>query len=84
MELCDSSVLENFMTRLPRPRMHRMSPVDGPPQGKRRLASRCSCRQCPTCVDSARWERIFQEKFADPHYYEPRLVRHTSSLDSIV
>jgi hypothetical protein len=29
---------------------------------------RCLCGSCSTCQD-ARWERVFQEKFADPDYY---------------
>src|ERR1035438_6936480 len=33
--------------------------IQGCPRG-------CTCR---TCCDNARWERIFQEKFADPSYY---------------
>jgi hypothetical protein len=51
--------------------------------GKRpaRKAGRCRCGQCRQCLDNARWERIFNEKFADPYYYDPRPVRHASSLD---
>jgi hypothetical protein len=40
---------------------------------------RCTCGVCNSCLDNARWERIFQEKFADPHYYERR-QRSGSSL----
>jgi hypothetical protein len=29
----------------------------------------CRCGHCQCCVDNARWERIFAEKFADPTYY---------------
>jgi hypothetical protein len=29
-------------------------------------------------VDNARWERIFQEKFADPNYYAKPLRRDSS------
>lgn len=36
----------------------------------------CTCGACPWCVDNARWERIYKEKFEDPKYYsrdrEPR------------
>ena len=42
--------------------------------------SRCKCAACPRCRENARWERIFQEKFADPDYYAPRPVRHGSPL----
>ena len=42
-----------------------------------RCASGCTCR---TCTDNARWERIFQEKFADPGYYSNPTTRNGSSL----
>jgi len=34
--------------------------------GQRRIVARkqCSCGRCRECVDNARWERIFLEKFA--------------------
>jgi hypothetical protein len=35
---------------------------------------------CKTCSDNARWERIFQEKFADPGYYSNPTTRNGSSL----
>lgn len=41
------------------------------PVGKR--PARCTCGVCYTCRDNDRWERIFQEKFADPTYYMRRL-----------
>lgn len=37
----------------------------------------CTCR---ICSDNARWERIFQEKFADPSYYSNPTSRNGSSL----
>ena len=45
--------------------------------GRRR---RCQCGGCATCQENARWDKIFNEKFADPNYYKPQPVRHTSSL----
>ena len=41
---------------------------------------RCQCGKCPRCLDNARWERIYQEKFADPDYYTPRVPVCGSSL----
>ena len=41
---------------------------------------RCHCGTCSTCLENARWEKIFNEKFADPNYYKAQPVRHTSSL----
>jgi len=45
-----------------------------------RAAKRCQCGQCASCHDNARWERIFQEKFADPTYYSRGFSRQRSSL----
>ena len=45
-----------------------------------RPRKRCSCGTCPSCRDDARWNRIFQEKFADPEYYNRRNVNCSSSL----
>lgn len=48
---------------------------------KRRSRSRvCSCGECARCRDNARWNRVFEEKFADPSYYRGTVVRHNSSL----
>jgi hypothetical protein len=41
---------------------------------------RCSCGLCYTCRENARWEQIFQEKFADPTYYQRGLVSFESPL----
>jgi hypothetical protein len=43
---------------------------------------RCKCGECRNCQDDARWERIFQEKFADPYYYKREVVRFDSPLSS--
>jgi hypothetical protein len=42
---------------------------------------RCKCGQCKHCIDDARWERIFAEKFEDPYYYTSHLVRFSSTLE---
>jgi len=49
--------------------------------GRRRTP--CRCGRCPQCLDDARWERIFAEKFADPDYYTPRPLRCSSPLESL-
>jgi hypothetical protein len=49
----------------------------------RRRRVRCQCGQCRQCLDDARWDRIFAEKFADPNYYTRRGVWGTSPLASI-
>jgi hypothetical protein len=38
---------------------------------------------CPTCEENARWERIFQTKFADPSYYTRPILRHDSPLNTL-
>ena len=41
---------------------------------------RCKCGHCESCIDDARWERIFNEKFASPEYYGPRIQENWSTL----
>jgi hypothetical protein len=41
---------------------------------------RCHCGVCPRCQEEARWNRIFQERFADPDYYKDRPARFGSSM----
>lgn len=43
----------------------------------------CKCGHCRQCLDNARWERIYAEKFKDPDYYTRRVVRIGSPLTSI-
>jgi len=45
-----------------------------------RRQKNCKCGQCKRCLENARWNRVFEEKFADPAYYGPVKIRHTSSL----
>ncbi len=47
-----------------------------------RSRKRCQCGTCNRCVEDARWDRIFHEKFADPTYYQRINIRHTSTLAS--
>jgi hypothetical protein len=41
---------------------------------------RCHCGACCRCQEDARWERIFNERFADPDYYKERPVPCGSSM----
>jgi len=50
---------------------------DERPSGRRRKY--CKCGQCRWCLDNARWDRIFSEKYADSSYYTLKLS-HNSSL----
>ena len=43
-------------------------------------AKRCHCGQCVRCQENARWDRIFNERFADPNYYKERPARFGSSM----
>jgi hypothetical protein len=60
------------------------------PQNAARPASKGSrircrlgrCGQCPQCLEDARWERIFAEKFADPDYYTGCITHGASPLAS--
>jgi hypothetical protein len=50
----------------------------------RRASGRCHCGQCRNCQENARWERIFQEKFANSDYYHHDIrIRYASPLSSV-
>lgn len=57
--------------------------VNTPLRSSRAPKARCTCGQCSQCVENARWERIFAEKFADPNYYSHRLTRTNSPLSAL-
>jgi hypothetical protein len=40
----------------------------------------CTCGHCRRCRDNSRWTRVFNEKFADPTYYDSIRIKHNSSL----
>ncbi|MEI9977236.1 MAG: hypothetical protein WDO73_37390 [Ignavibacteriota bacterium] len=46
----------------------------------RNRTRRCKCGVCRTCLENARWESVFQKKFADPYYYSLREPKQGSSL----
>jgi hypothetical protein len=61
--------------------------LDTPRESRSRPSSverraRCQCGRCRTCVDDARWERIFEAKFVDPNYYNRLAVKAESPLKS--
>ena len=61
------------------------SPAGGRTQVRmaRSHVRRCQCGRCPQCLENARWERIFAEKFADPAYYTRTITRTASPLSSL-
>jgi hypothetical protein len=88
MELCDYITLAGLLADLNQPprkqssrriRQAELPPVYQPPAHKVKVRQ-CKCGTCDTCVDTARWERIFQQKFADPLYYATRDLPHNSPL----
>ena len=55
---------------------------DGVEDGRYRIQRRqlCKCGECRWCLDNLRWDRIFNERFADPTYYGSLTIRHNSAL----
>lgn len=49
-------------------------------QSRIRRYQPCRCGQCARCQDNARWNQIFDEKFADPEYYGRLHFRQNSTL----
>jgi hypothetical protein len=49
------------------------------PLPKRRRQD-CACGACHTCLENARWEKIFNERFADHSYYRNRGPQFSSPL----
>ena len=44
----------------------------------------CRCGKCALCMDNARWERIFREKFQDLGYYgRGPVIRGSSPLHQL-
>jgi hypothetical protein len=85
MELADPRLLAELLAahmRVSRGRPgHKKAPVQArmsmPPCPK---VKRCHCGVCIRCQEEARWERIFNERFADPDYYKERPARFGSSM----
>jgi len=83
MEFADNALITGLIQK-----QHRMAarPPRGVSLGDSRPSSRvqrCTCGVCPRCVDNARWDRNFQEKFADPDYYRERGPRRESTLSEL-
>jgi len=57
---------ENSAPPLPKKRVTSVSTAQTPQFGQRAIVARkqCLCGRCRECVDNARWDRIFKEKFA--------------------
>ena len=88
MELASQEMIATLLREAARTapvRVPRGSGMDYAQPGRRaeRRRVRCRCGQCRQCLDDARWNRIFAEKFADPEYYTRRQVRCASPLESL-
>jgi len=82
VELADTAMIAQLMDRAAsvRPvRMHRPERRSATP--RRGRPRRCTCGKCRICLDNARWEMVFQQKFADPNYYSLHPPRQCSSLN---
>jgi hypothetical protein len=77
MQLADDRTINDLLTREPDACPSRQAAV-APAKARRR---RCECGHCPPCLDNLRWQRIFDQKFADPDYYNRSCVPRGSSLD---
>jgi hypothetical protein len=56
-----------------------------PPQvGQNGHCNSGKCATCAMCISNAKWEKVFNEKFADPDYYKTaRPIRIGSSLSRL-
>ena len=60
--------------------------LSNPSRVAKQPAKRCQngkCHECGECLENARGERIFAEKFADPTYYSRAGVRAASPLSCL-
>lgn len=87
MQLSTSETIQSLLASLGQPERHvrrratvELNPKPVRPHKPSGCPLGCTCRMCS---DNARWERIFQEKFADPYYYSSPVTRNGSSLSDI-
>jgi hypothetical protein len=84
MELTDPRMIAELLAQTKRrdwPRLARGKRLERTYQPTSSYGRRCRCGTCSTCVETERWEKIFQQKFADPDYYSRgRALPHESPL----
>ena len=68
---------------VPRPVASSAAPGANQNQYHRGRREYCKCGTCKWCLDNARWDRIFTEKFADRDYYSGPIIRHSSALADV-
>jgi hypothetical protein len=84
MELASTELIHGLIEGAGTPapaRVRRRAQAAAPPTSRDRKV-RCKCGLCRQCLDDARWDRIFAEKFADPDYYTRPLSFFGSPLTS--
>ena len=86
MELADPRILEELLAAHAkisrgRPAHHKKQPIQARTSTMAcPKVKRCHCGVCQRCKEEARWDRIFNERFADPDYYKQRPARFGSSM----
>ena len=85
MELADPRIVQELLAAhykisRGRPAHNKHPRLTGVSMASSRKTRRCHCGQCQRCLEDARWERIFNERFADPDYYKARPTHFGSSL----
>src|ERR1700693_2829594 len=81
MELSDTKLIALILghQRPPTRRGRAMRGVEPVPEKRAaRKIRRCLCGSCARCIDHAKRERIFAEKFEDPDYYTRSTIRRFS------
>jgi hypothetical protein len=83
VELADTAMISQLMEKraTAKPSRIRAQAARGAAPARRAPLKRCKCGKCRVCLDNARWELVFQQKFADPYYYALHPPRHVSSLN---
>jgi hypothetical protein len=92
MELADPRMIEELMAtharissaRQARKKRSELPAVNTMAASRCPKVKRCRCGACPRCQEEARWDRIFNERFADPNYYKDRPTQFGSSLGWLV
>ncbi len=79
MELTSPEVIADLLADHRAPRRSRIAtaPMRAAQNSTRK---RCQCGVCTFCLENARWEKIFKEKFADPNYYKGMPIKFSSPL----
>lgn len=70
---CEGAQQANTDKSTPRQSTPRLDRIDSRQQP-------CRCGSCKTCVSNARWERVYNEKFADGDYYIGMRLSNRSPL----